>query len=140
MNKYSNGDFEGSQLKLSHRLFTHYQNLKYGCAAFGAKPADGLEVSHENLHVDNQIKWPREWICLEANVGTSTTKTKTITLPAARKCPVAVDKTNWIGDRQESDQFSIAQMGTQITVTRTEGDAWGLDLKFKCCGEIRSCS
>ena len=52
------------------------------------------------------------------------------------KCPTKVDKTNWLGDNNHDDKFSVAQDGNRVTVTRTDQNGgWGMNLKFICCPE-----
>ena len=80
---------------------------------------------------------------------------KSITIDSRFKCPTTVDKTNWIDGE---GTFSVAQVGNQITITRTDtyeydlydydtnewttyGGGWDRDLKFRCCsGHGKFCS
>jgi len=86
--------------------------------------------------------------CTIAVVGSSPeSNLKSITIDSRFKCPTTVDKTNWIDGE---GTFSVAQVGNQITITRTDtyeydlydydtnewttyGGGWDRDLKFRCC-------
>ena len=78
--------------------------------------------------------------CRTANFGSNWGQnSKTIEFPGKFKCPKNVDKSNWIGEHSDRDQFSITQTDTSVTVRRTDGGTnWGMQLKFWCCkGTIR---
>ena len=76
-------------------------------------------------------------VCKIANVGKSPSKSKMITVDDGFVCPTLVDRSNMIEDTS-GDTFSITQIGSNVTVTRTDAPwPWGMNLKFKCCkGEI----
>ena len=65
-----------------------------------------------------------------------------IVIDSGLNCPIAVDKTNWLNNDDNGDIYSIAETGSQITVTRTDKTSsanlhrgWGNDLKFECCSD-----
>ena len=74
--------------------------------------------------------------CTTAKVGNSRSGSKLITIADGVKCPPEIDKTNWLGDNNHDDKFSVAQDGNRVTVTRTDQNGgWGMNLKFICCPE-----
>ena len=69
-------------------------------------------------------------------VGSSMDNTKhvTVTDPFIYICPASISKSNWLGGLTYSDEFSLTQSGTSLTVRRTdESGGWGMDLQVKCC-------
>ena len=94
--------------------------------------------------------------CTIAVVGSSSvSNTKSITIDSRFRCPTTVDNTNWLDGE---GIYSVAQVGNQITITRTDtheydlydydteewttyGGGWDRNLKFKCCsGHGKFCS
>ena len=51
------------------------------------------------------------------------------------KCPITVDKSNWLNEEDYGDTYSVTKSGIQITVTRTDNQnqGWANDLEFRCC-------
>ena len=47
---------------------------------------------------------------MTAEVGSSKSKSKVLTIDARFKCPSTVDKTNWLGGYEYGDKFSISQV------------------------------
>jgi len=72
------------------------------------------------------------------NIGVE--KEVTVTSPIFR-CPVHVDKKNWLGDDGYDDSFSVVQDdGSEKVKVRREEEmgvamahGWGMDLRFSCC-------
>ena len=74
--------------------------------------------------------------CITVDVGTSGSESKNVSLlSSSYKCPSKVNKTNWLGVERHNDLFEVMQIGATVTVTRINGMAWGLDLKFNCCSK-----
>ena len=72
-------------------------------------------------------------VCVIAKVGRSPSKSKMITVDDGFVCPKLVDRSNMIED-SSSDTFAINQIGSNVTVHRTDAPwGWGMNLKFKCC-------
>ena len=78
--------------------------------------------------------------CHIVDVGSSYGNTKTITLDKELICPKLVDETNWVGEGNFSDTFSVLQRGKKLTVQRTGAPGrWEIDLKFYCCVQGKYC-
>jgi len=74
--------------------------------------------------------------CTVAEVGSSSTNPKTVTIASGVKCPTLVDKSNWLDGHTWPDTFSVHQNETEVTVTRTdEPHGWRMNLRFTCCAE-----
>ena len=80
--------------------------------------------------------------CKAVHVGGShNKKSKTITVPSGFVCPLKVDNKNWLRKLEptpHTDKFAIKQTGTQVVVTRTNGNGWGVNLGFECCTRPKS--
>ena len=75
--------------------------------------------------------------CITVLVGPGqSNEVKTIPVLPEYKCPVSVNKTNWIGGYGWPDEFAVVQIGSQINVTRTDSTGpWQMNLTFFCCPE-----
>ena len=74
--------------------------------------------------------------CTTLHVGGSEggRNTKTKSIGKEYICPSIVDKDNWLEGHTYGDTFSVEQTADKVIVKRTDKDeAWGMDLKFKCC-------
>ena len=69
-------------------------------------------------------------------IGGSGSPSKSISIDSRCKCPITVDKSNWLDGHNYGDTFSVAQNGDQATITRTDDESgWAMNLKFRCCRE-----
>ena len=72
-------------------------------------------------------------ICIEVEIGSSTSNFKTVTVPGVDTCPDVINNTNWLGDFPHADSFNISVSGDQVTATRTDAqESWGMILRFTC--------
>jgi len=77
--------------------------------------------------------------CTIAEVGSSWSSSKSITIDDGFKCPTTVDQTNWLDGHHFGNTFLVAQNGSRVTITRSDqATSWGMDLRFMCCPEKAS--
>ena len=73
--------------------------------------------------------------CKPVHVGSSEKRSKTMIIDSMLDCPITVDKTNWLNEKDYGDTYSVTKSGIQIAVTRTDNQnqGWANDLEFRCC-------
>jgi len=77
--------------------------------------------------------------CTTAQVGSSRSNSKSITIDDGFKCPITVDKANWLDGHNYGDKFSVAQNGDRVMITRIDRNGgWAMNLKFRCCPEVET--
>ena len=83
--------------------------------------------------------------CTLAVVGSNSAGgSKTVDIGSSNACPALVNRDNWyFSDAFSDETFTVAQLGTSITVTRWDSPkanaAWTLDLRFLCCSSGTLC-
>jgi len=76
-----------------------------------------------------------------AEVGGSGEQVKSITVPVTfPECPTRVDNSNWLDGFTYADYFLVERSDdlTTLTITRndTQGEGWGMNLRFDCGDDL----